>query len=573
MTDHAIASNDSNINPPEIRTGGQILAECLVANGAKYGFGVPGESYLAVLDALYDLQHRFELMVTRNEGGAAYMAAAYGALTGEPGLCFTTRGPGATNASVGVHSAQQNSAPMILFVGQVGRSMLGREAFQEIDYQAFYGSIAKWVVQIEDASRIPELISRAFTTAMSGRAGPVVVALPEDVLTETTDAPPCSANYPSLPTVDDQTLVAIRDRLGRAKRPLIFMGGRDWSAQAQQDLQQFAESSGIPVVTAFRFNDLFDNHSSVYAGSAGVGMHAELQALIHDADVVLALGVRFGEISTLGYTLFNVPEAAQQIIHVHVSTDEIGKVYVPALAVHAAPSAVVAQLNNADSIEGDRAPWLERARKQFTDSLNCPRQPGDVDMGVISAHLREVLPDDAIITNGAGNFTAWPNRFLTYGPDARLLAPQNGTMGFGLPAAIAAKKVMPDRTVVCFAGDGDFQMNCQELGSAMQYDALPIVLIVNNGSYGTIRMHQESHYPDRTSATDIVNPDYVALGKAYGMHAEVVAQTDEFAAAFERAVKSETGAIIDIRINLESLTPGRSLTEIRNAAVARNRSR
>ncbi len=572
MTELGLASNDSNINPPVVRTGGQLLAECLVANGATYGFGVPGESYLAVLDALYDLQDQFDLMVTRNEGGASYMAAAYGALTGEPGLCFTTRGPGATNASVGVHSARQNSAPMILFVGQVGRGMLGREAFQEIDYQAFYGSIAKWVVQIEDASRIPEIIARAFTTAVSGRAGPVVIALPEDVLTETTEASPCAARFPSLPVADGDTLTEIREMLAGSRQPLIITGGRDWPSASREAVQQFAESSGIPLLTAFRFNDLVDNHSPVYAGSAGVGMHAELQSLIRDSDVVLALGVRFGEISTLGYTLFSVPEAKQKIIHVHVSTDEIGKVYVPTLAVHASPGAVARQLADAGALEGDRSRWCERARKQFTDSLKCPAQPGDVDMGVVCAHLRDVLPDDVIITNGAGNFTAWPNRFLTYGPNARLLAPQNGTMGFGLPAAIAAKKVMPERTVVCFAGDGDFQMNCQELGSAMQYDALPVVLIINNGSYGTIRMHQESHYPDRTSATDIVNPDYLALGKAYGMHTEVVDRTDQFAAAFERACSSDTGALLDIQINIESLTPGRSLTEIRNAAVARIRS-
>jgi len=529
-------------------SGGQLLAECLVLNNAQLGFGVPGESYLAVLDALVDIQEHFELMVTRNEGGAAYMAAAYGALTGKPGLCFVTRGPGATNAAVGVHSAAQNSAPMILFVGQVGRSMSGREAFQEIDYQAFYGSVAKWVVQIEEAARIPELISRAFTTATTGRAGPVVVALPEDVLTEMTTARACVACKPELPQANQHSVSQMQ-------------------GEALEALHSFIESSNIPVVTSFRFNDLFDNHSPCYAGNAGVGMHAQLQQLITDADVVLALGVRFGEISTLGYTLFTPPVAKQKIIHVHVSDAELGKVYVPELAVHASPGEVARQLNE-QSINGGWHDWCQAARQQFLDSLNCPVQPGDVDMGVISAHLREVLPDDVIVTNGAGNFTAWPNRFLTYGRSARLLASQNGTMGFGLPAAIAAKKVLPSRTVVCFAGDGDFQMNCQELGSAMQYDARPIVLIVNNDSYGTIRMHQEANYPERLSATDIVNPDYVTLGKAYGMHAEVITKTSEFAAAFERACNSATGALLDIRINLEALTPARSLSDIRNTALA-----
>ena len=548
-------------------SGGQLLAECLVLNNAQLGFGVPGESYLAVLDAMVDIQERFELMVTRNEGGAAYMAAAYGALTGKPGLCFVTRGPGATNASVGVHSAAQNSAPMILFVGQVGRSMSGREAFQEIDYQAFYGSVAKWVVQIEEAARIPELISRAFTVATTGRAGPVVVALPEDVLTEMTSARACIACKPELPQANQHSIAQMVDLLRDAKKPLVIAGGRDWHGESLEALHSFIESSNIPVVTSFRFNDLFDNHSPCYAGNAGVGMHAPLQKLITDADVVLALGVRFGEISTLGYTLFTPPVAKQKIVHVHVSDAELGKVYVPELAVHASPGEVARQLTE-QSIEGDWQAWCQAARQQFLDSLNCPAQPGDVDMGVISAYLRDVLPDDVIVTNGAGNFTAWPNRFLTYGRSARLLAPQNGTMGFGLPAAIAAKKLLPSRTVVCFAGDGDFQMNCQELGSAMQYDALPIVLIVNNGSYGTIRMHQEANYPERPSATDIVNPDYVALGQAYGMHAEVITQTSEFAAAFERASNSPTGALLDIRVNIESLTPARSLSDIRNTALA-----
>jgi len=554
------------------KSGGQVLAECLLLNNATHGFGVPGESYLAVLDALYDIQDQFELMVSRNEGGAAYMAAAYGALTGKPGLCFVTRGPGATNAAVGVHSAQQNSTPMILFVGQVGRNMLGREAFQEIDYGAFFGSVAKWVVQIEDASRIPEIISRAFTVATSGRAGPVVVALPEDVLTEMTSAKPCAARFPALPQAGMETVDQVASLLAEAERPLILAGGRDWRGASLEALHSFAESAALPVVTAFRFNDVFDNHSACYAGNAGVGMHAELQQLIRDADVVLALGVRFGEISTMGYNLFEVPVAQQKIIHVHVSDDELGKVYVPELSVHASPGEVVRQLAG-EQIQGGWSAsggWTEQARQQFLQSLDCPKQPGDVDMGVVTSHLREVLPADVIITNGAGNFTAWPNRFLTYGRDARLLAPQNGTMGFGLPAAIAAKKVLPDRTVVCFAGDGDFQMNCQELGSAMQYGALPIVLLVNNGSYGTIRMHQEANYPNRPSATEIVNPDYVALAQSYGMHAELISNTGDFAAAFKRAMASGTGALLELQISIESLTPARTLSAIRDAALNSN---
>ena len=332
------------MNKPLERSGGELLAQCLLMNNASHGFGVPGESYLAVLDALYDVQDGFDLMVCRNEGGAAYMAAGYGALTGKPGLCFVTRGPGATNAAVGVHSAAQNSTPMILFVGQVGRGMLGREAFQEIDYSAFYGSIAKWVVQIEDASRIPELISRAFTVAQSGRPGPVVVALPEDVLTERTDMSPCGANLPHAPIAADSTLESITSILNQAKKPVLLAGGRDWKASGLEALHTFAETNDLPVVTGFRYNDLFDNHSDCYCGNAGVGMPASLQSVIRDADVVLALGVRFGEITTLQYSLFTPPVASQRIIHVHVSEQELGKIYVPELAVHAAPGKIVQQL-------------------------------------------------------------------------------------------------------------------------------------------------------------------------------------------------------------------------------------
>jgi len=560
--------NDSNPAAGAIeRSGGELLAQCLLLNNASQGFGVPGESYLAVLDALYDIDDSFDLTVCRNEGGAAYMAAAYGALTGKPGLCFVTRGPGATNAAVGVHSAAQNSAPMIMFVGQVGRSMMGREAFQEIDYGAFFGSVAKWVVQIEEAERIPELLARAFTVAQSGRPGPVVVALPEDVLTETTTKAPCAATIPKQPVASAATLDLVVEKLNEAKKPVLLLGGRDWLAAGIDAVHTFAENNRLPVVTAFRFNDLFDNLSDCYCGNAGVGMPQTLQNTLKEADLVLALGVRFGEISTLGYTLFDPPVAKQKIIHVHASDQELGKVYVPEVAVQASPGALMEQmLERPLSVQW--SDWCREARDNFVKELDCPAQPGNVDMGVITTHLREVLPDDVIVTNGAGNFTAWPNRFLTYGRNARLLAPQNGTMGYGLPAAIAAKKVLPEATVVCFAGDGDFQMNCQELGTAMHYNALPIVLIVNNGSYGTIRMHQEATYPNRPSATDIINPDYVALAGAYGMHGEVVDTTEAFEAAFARARESKTGALLDIRISLEALTPARSLSDIRDAALS-----
>lgn len=550
-----------------MRTGGELLAECLMKNGARHGFGVPGESYLAVLDALHDYQDEFDLVIARNEGGAAFMAASFGALTGQPGLCFVTRGPGATNASIGVHTAMQNSAPMILFVGQVGTGVTGREAFQEIDYQAYFGSVAKWVVQIDQADRIPEIMSRAFSTAVSGRPGPVVVALPEDMLTATTTSKACVATKPSTPAPSAQTLSDITAMLSGAKQPLLLIGGREWQEPGLEALQEFASTNQLPVVTAFRFNDLYDNHDPCYVGDAGVGMDPELQQLIRDADVVLAAGIRLGEMTTLDYSLFDVPVATQKIIHINVSDRELGKVYAPELAVHASSNEVFSSLRDT-RLDGNWQEWTAGARRQYEARLDCPSQPGPVDMAAVVAHLREVLPDDVIVTNGAGNFTAWPGKYLQYGKSARLIAPQSGAMGFGLPAAIAAKRVHPGRAVVCFAGDGDFQMNCQELGCALQYDARPIVLLVNNGSYGTIRMHQEKHYPARLSGTEIVNPDFCQLGSSYGMHAERIEATADFPAAFERAMASKTGAVLELVVSIEALTPGSTLTEIREAAIA-----
>ena len=555
------------------KAGGQVLAECLLANQAKHGFGVPGESYLAVLDALYDIQSEFDLMICRNEGGAAYMAAAYGALTGEPGICFVTRGPGATNASIGIHTAMQNSAPMILFIGQVATDQVGREAFQEIDYRAYFGSVAKWAVQIDDADRIPEIVARAFSTARSGRPGPVVIALPEDMLTQQTTVKACAATPVLPPSVSDATVDNVLELLAGAEKPLLLVGGRDWTEQGIEALHAVAESNQLPVSSVFRFNDLFDNHSECYVGDAGVGMHAEQQQMIKDADVVLAAGIRFGEMTTGAYTLFDVPITTQKIIHVHPSDRELGKIYQPTLAVQASAGELFISLNDRQQ-QGtglEAGAWQQRTvelRKQFLARLSCPVQPGPVDMAAVTAHLREVLPADVIVTNGAGNFTAWPNRYLLYGKQAHMLAPQSGAMGFGLPAAIAAKKVHPERVVVCFAGDGDFQMNCQELGAALQSNAMPIVLLINNSSYGTIRMHQEKFYPDRLSGTEIVNPDFVRLGESYGMHSERVESTADFADAMQRAMASNKGALLELVVSIEALTPSSTLSQIRDAAVA-----
>ena len=550
-----------------MRNGGQLLVQSLVGLGARKAFGVPGESYLAVLDALHDTRGQLDYVLCRHEGGAGFMAAAWGKLTGQPGLCMVTRGPGATNASIGVHTATQDSAPMILFVGQVGTDMRGREAFQELDYRAVFGSMAKWVVEVDRAERIPELLSRAWTTALSGRPGPVVMALPEDMLTSMTDAAPLTEPVivhepaPAADAVDTALQI-----LSAARRPLLMIGGCNWRPEGRAALQTFAEASDIPVVAGFRYQDAFDNHSPAYAGEAGVGMPADVKALIRDADTILALNIRFGEMTTDGYTLLAVPQPAQRLIHVHGSEVELGKIYRPALAVQAGPNAFATALRPLCGTWGD---WRAAARAGWLESQKLGPLPSPVDMGVVSAYLRRVLPADAIITNGAGNFAVWPNKFLAYGPEGRLLAPQSGAMGYGVPAASAAKVAHPDRTVVCFAGDGDFQMTAQELATARQEGAQPVILILNNGIYGTIRAHQEREYPARVSGTDMVNPDFVMLAQAHGFHAERVETTAAFAEAFERAVASPGGAVLDLAISAEALTPRASLSAIRAAAEAR----
>ncbi|MBE2275357.1 MAG: thiamine pyrophosphate-binding protein [Rhodobacteraceae bacterium] len=549
-----------------MRNGGRLLVESLVSLGATKAFGVPGESYLAVLDALHDTRGRFDFVLCRNEGGAAFMAAAWGKLMGQPGLCFVTRGPGVTNASIGVHTAMQDSAPMILFVGQVGTDMKGREAFQEIDYRAVFGTMAKWTVEIDDADRIPEILARAWTTAVTGRPGPVVIALPEDMLTDLTAAAPLTGPAPiAEPAPEagalDQALVL----LAAAQRPLILLGGCNWTGAGRAALQDFAETSDIPVVAAFRYQDQFDNFSPVYAGEAGVGMPAHVKALVRDADVILAINIRFGEMTTDGYTLLTVPVPVQKLLHVHASDRELGKIYQPRLGIQAGPNAFAAALR---PVKGGWADWRARARAAWEAGFNLPPQPSPVDMGLATAHIREVLPEDAILTNGAGNFTVWPNKFYKFGPRARLLAPQSGAMGYGVPAAVAAKVAYPDRTVVCFAGDGDFQMNCQELGTAMQAGAQPIILILNNGIYGTIRAHQERNYPARVSGTTLENPDFVMLARSYGFQAERVERTEDFPAAFARARASRTGAVLELLVSPEALTPRQTLSQMREAALA-----
>ena len=549
-----------------MRNGGQVLVQSLVALGATRAFGVPGESYLAVLDALHDTQGRLDFINCRNEGGAAFMAAAWGKLTGSPGICMVTRGPGATNAAIGIHTAMQDSVPMIVFVGQVGLDMRGREAFQEIDYCAVFGTMTKWVVEIDDVNRLPEFLARAWTTALTGRPGPVVVALPEDMLTSLTRAAPLtSPTHIHEPAPAPAAVEHALALLAAACRPVLLVGGVNWTDQGRTDLHHFAQGSDIPVVAAFRYQDRFDNHSASYTGEAGVGMPPHVKSLIRDADVILAVNVRFGEMTTDGYTLLDVPVPKQTLIHVHGSDRELGKIYQPALGIQAGPNAFAAALR---PVQGGWAEWRAQARQGYEASLHAPPQPSPVDMMAVTEHLRRVLPPDVVLTNGAGNFTVWPNKFFPFGPTARLLAPQSGAMGYGLPAAIAAKIAHPDRTVVCFAGDGDFQMTSQELATAAQYDAQPVVLILNNGIYGTIRAHQERNYPTRVFGTNMINPDFVMLARAYGFHGERVAHTADFPAAFARALASTTGAVLDLDISPDALTPRQTLSQIRAAGLA-----
>ncbi|WP_347825717.1 thiamine pyrophosphate-dependent enzyme [uncultured Planktomarina sp.] len=544
--------------------GGQAVVQTLLSLGARSGFGVPGESYLAVLDAFYDAPG-FRFIGCRNEGGAAFMAEAWAKLTGEVGLCFVTRGPGATNASIGVHTAMQASTPMLLFVGQVGLEHQGREAFQELDYRQVFGPIAKYATEITDVSRTPEIICRAWSMAISGRPGPVVVALPEDVLTQSADI-----EIPTVPILAPKSAVVAADleqlaaRLQSAQRPVILVGGGRWDAQDRSALLACAHKLNVPVVTGFRYHDLFDNTDPLFVGEAGVGMTANTKRVLTEADVVLAVNLRFGEMTTDAFTLFGANRGEQWIAQSHRSGDEFHKYVTPNLSMISDPAPLLDGLKARLEVAGmhqDLA-WAKSARAGFKATQTATAQPSPVDMGVVTSAVQTLLPADAIVTNGAGNFAIWPNKFLQFSEHQRLLAPQSGAMGYGLPAAIAAKVEYPERCVLCFAGDGDFQMNCQELGAALQADARPIVLIVNNGSYGTIRMHQERHFPRRVSGTEIINPDFAALARAYGFHGERVERTEEFADAFSRALASPTGAVLDLNVASEAITPGMTIKEL-----------
>ncbi|MHB8493169.1 MAG: thiamine pyrophosphate-binding protein [Casimicrobiaceae bacterium] len=555
------------------RPGGEILVASLLAQGATHAFGVPGESYLAVLDALHGAAGRLRFVVCRQEGGASYMAEAYGKLTGRPGIAFVTRGPGASNAAIGIHTAAQDSSPMIVFVGQVGGDMVDREAFQEIDYRRMYGSVAKWAAQIDRAPRIPEYVAHAYRIAMSGRPGPVVLALPEDMLTSHADAadPPYVEATSVAPPID--AVDAAQALLRGAVRPLVLVGGSRWNAAACDALARFAEEASLPVACAFRHQDLIDNRHPNYAGDVGIGINPTLAARVREADVLLVIGERLGETTTSGYTLIDVPAPRQALIHVHPGADELGRVYQPRLAIAATPGAFLAAIDGRAARRPAIAPEAsaETAHTEY-EAWRAPRPvPGAVDLWQIVCWLDERLPDDAIVTNGAGNFATWMHRVYRYRGFRTQLAPYSGSMGYGVPAAIAAKLVHPQRVVVSWNGDGCFLMNGQELATAIQHDLAIVFVVVDNGMYGTIRMHQERSYPARVSGTGLVNPDFAALARAYGAHGETVSATAEFAPAFERALACGRPALLHLKVDPQALAMGASLDALRAQGIATQR--
>jgi len=559
------------------QVAGHLIVECLVKQGVEVAFGVPGESYLAVLDGFHAYRDQIRFVTNRQEGGAAFMAEAQGKLTGRPGVCFVTRGPGATNASIGVHTAFQDSTPMVLFVGDVASDMRDREAFQEVDYCSFFGpstkGFAKRVERIDDARRIPEYVARAFATAMNGRPGPVVLVLPEDMLTQEVDVAP----LPRLDVVeawsDPGALRSLREMLLKSERPLVIAGGGGWTPQAAQALQRFAENWKLPVANAFRFQDTFDNHHPQYAGDVGIALNPKLAARVKDSDLILAIGPRLGEMTTGGYTLLEAPRTRQKLVHIHASAEELNRVYQADLAINATMNAA------ARSLEVLSAPpsvpwesWTQGCQADYLANLQPQTLPGDIDMPAIVATLQKHLPADTVVTNGAGNFASWVHRFWRYAGLAKghktQLAPTNGAMGYGVPAGIAAA-ILTGRTVFTIAGDGDFLMNGQELATAVQHGAKTIIVLLNNGMYGTIRMHQEREYPQHVSGSHLQNPDFAALARAYGYAGVRITRTAEFEAELKAAVDRPQGTLIEITLDPDVITTRGTLSAITQAALAR----
>ncbi|MGF6533523.1 acetolactate synthase-1/2/3 large subunit [Paraburkholderia sp. GAS206C] len=556
----------TNVPASATTTGARLVVDALLTHGVERVFCVPGESFLAVLDSLHDETERIQTVVCRHEAAAANMAEAVGKLTGRPGVAIVTRGPGATHASIGVHTAFQDSTPMILLIGQCAREHLDREAFQEIDYRRMFGQMAKWVAQIDDPRRIPEYLSHAFHTATSGRPGPVVLSLPEDVLSDACAVVPGAPAYhrvaasPSAAQMDQ-----LRQLLEGAQRPMVIAGGSGWTPEASADLQRFVESWQLPIGLAFRFQDTLDNEHANYAGDVGLGINPALAKRIADADLLLVFGPRMGEATTGGYTLLDIPKTRQTLVHVHQGAEELGRVYSADLPI-VSGMPELASLLAALPPPSSKPAWAGTAEEAHRSYLEwrVPRQiPGDVQMGEVIQQLRAHLPEDAIVTNGAGNYATWLHRHFSYRHFRSQLAPTSGAMGYGVPAAIAAKSLYPQRTVVALAGDGCFMMSAQELATAMQYDLHVLFIVVNNSHFGTIRMHQERHYPNRVHGTGLTNPDFAAFARSFGAHGETVERTEDFLPALERSLAAKRAAVIEIRIPQEASTPGATLEQIR----------
>ena len=543
-------------------TAARRLVETLVVNGIDRVFCVPGESYLAVLDALADVRDRIQVVTCRHEAGAANMAEAWGKLTGRPGVCMVTRGPGATHASIGVHTAHQDSTPMILFVGQIARADRGRGAFQEVDYREVFGGLAKWAVEIDQPERTVEIVERAVATSLQGRMGPVVVALPEDMLHEPGGPAPRAAVVPARAAPDAAFLEAVRARLEAAERPLLVLGGSGWTQEASDALSGWTEKAGLPVLLSFRRKDVISNDHPTYGGDLGLGCNPKLIERVRAADLILAIGARLGENPTQGYTLFTREQTAERLIHIHPGPEELGRVWPTALSAVADVSLAALALSRLSLGRN----WADQARAARADYEAFSRPvavTGAVNMSECMAHLAEALPADAVVTNGAGNFAAWLHRFYRHRACRSQLAPTSGAMGYGFPAAIAAKLAAPQREVVCVAGDGDFLMTGQELATAVQHDARVVVIVVDNGTYGTIRMHQERDYPARTIATDLRNPDFAAYAEAFGAAAFRVERTEDFPAALAAARQAGRPALIHLITDAEDIAPGRTLTQLR----------
>ena len=550
------------------RTGGRLIADALRVHGVETVFCVPGESYLEIMDALYDVSGDISLISCRHEHGAANMAEAYGKLTGRPGVCMVTRGPGACNASIGAHTAFQDSTPMVLLIGQVRRGHMGREAFQEVEFRHMYAPLAKWVTQVERAEQLPEAMARAFRTAVSGRPGPVVLALPEDMLSEAADVTDGAAYRAVRAHPDRADLERLRGLLAGAERPVMIIGGGGWTDEARDGILAFAEAHGLPTCCSFRRHDLIDNTHACFVGELGLGPNPALVKRVKEADLLLVVGARLGEMTTQGYTIVEAPRPRQSLIHVHASAEELGRVFEPALAIQSGMAEFAEAARVLTAVDGTRwREWAADARRDYEDNRRPPAFDGALDLGRVMIELSERLSPDAIVTVDAGNFSSWVQRYLAFGGGRRFLGPTSGAMGYGVPAAVAAKIAQPGRMVVGCVGDGGFGMTGQELLTAVLYGVNPVILVFNNAMYGTIRMHQDRDHPGRVIGTDLASLDFTALAVAYGAHGETVERTEDFVPAFERALGSGKAALIELRVDPDLISARTTLTALREAAA------